>query len=579
MPGRSRPIVLLAVLVALGTSASRCGQRQPSPQAGQPAGARLVATLRSEPKSFNRYSQSDAPTELVSLLTQEPLVRMNRATGDLEPRIAREWSASADGLTWTLKLRDDVTFSDGVPVTAADVLFSFEALYDKRLGSPLASGLQINDKPLLVRALDDHTIVITFPAAFGPGLAILDNLPILPRHTLAAALTDGTFGKAWGVTTPPSDMPGAGPFVMAEYVSGQRIRFTRNPHYWRRDDRGQPLPYLDEIDLELVPEQSAEVLRLESGESDLLTDQVRPEDMASFRAAAANGSLRLVDAGVDIGPQMLWFNLARNAPRVKDRPWLQRDELRQAISYAVDRKVFVDTVFLGAAEPIFGPITSGHGEWYLPDLPKTEFDVAKAKSLLAAIGLTDRRGDGQLADASGKPARFAILTQKGNTLLERGAAVIQEQLRKTGLGVDIVALDRGALLAQFAKGDYDAMYFVVYPNATDPALNLDFWLSSGSFHFWNPGQSKPATPWEATIDDLMHKQSTTLDRAERRRLFAEVQRVFAAHLPVLYFAAPKVTVAMSARVSGATPVVLQPQVLWNAEMLRLSPSAGAMKGR
>jgi peptide/nickel transport system substrate-binding protein len=368
---------------------------------------------------------------------------------------------------------------------------------------------------------------------------------------------------------------GLGPFVLAEYVPAQRLRFTRNPRYWRHDDKGAALPYLDEIDVDIVPDLNAASLRLESGELDMQELPVRPEDMAAFSAAEKAGRIKLLDAGTAIDPNALWFNLVPNAPRAKDRPWLQREELRRAISYAVDRQVVVDTVYLGAAEAAYGPVTTGNREWYVPDLPKTPHDPAKAKALLAAIGLTDRNGDGKLEDASGRPATFSILTRKGNTSLERGAAVLQDQLGKIGLTVDIVALDQKALIAQFGKGDYDAIEMWLPADAMDPARNQDFWLSSGGFHVWNPGQKTPATPWEARIDDLMRQQSTTIDRAKRHQLFADVQRVFAEHVPVLYFAAPKIVVATSARVTGATPVALQPWVLWNAEMLRVTtPRSG-----
>jgi peptide/nickel transport system substrate-binding protein len=145
--------------------------------------------------------------------------------------------------------------------------------------------------------------------------------------------------------------------------------------------------------------------------------------------------------------------------------------------------------------------------------------------------------------------------------------MLQEQLRQAGLTIDVVAVDQGSQIDPWSKADYDAIYFFVKASATDPARNLEIWLSSGSFHFWNPEQAKPATEWEAAADDLMRKQSATSDRAERRRLFAGVQRLYAEHLPLLYFAVPKVTIAMSSRVRGATPSVVQPPVLWNAEAL------------
>jgi peptide/nickel transport system substrate-binding protein len=98
-------------------------------------------------------------------------------------------------------------------------------------------------------------------------------------------------------------------------------------------------------------------------------------------------------------------------------------------------------------------------------------------------------------------------------------------------------------------------------------------MSSGPFHFWHPNQARPATPWEGRIDELMTQQSTTLDPAQRKVLFAQAQRVLAEHDPVLYFAAPKVTIATSARVGGVRASVLAPTVLWNAERLYVNPAA------
>ena len=123
-------------------------------------------------------------------------------------------------------------------------------------------------------------------------------------------------------------------------------------------------------------------------------------------------------------------------------------------------------------------------------------------------------------------------------------------------------------------GDYDSIFHGFQASAIDPAMNLDFWLSSGNSHFWNPGQAKPATPWEARIDDLMRQQVQTQDQAERQRLFVEVQRVFGEHVPALYFVVPKVTIALSPRVVNPTPVPQIPQLLWSADTLAASGPRG-----
>ena len=227
----------------------------------------------------------------------------------------------------------------------------------------------------------------------------------------------------------------------------------------------------------------------------------------------------------------------------------------------------MDTVNLGAATPVYGPITPGHGEWFVPGMGETPFDLSRARTLLTSIGLEDRDGDGVLEDKARRPVRFSLLTQRGNTERERTSAVVQEQLRQVGIAVDVVALDGGGLVGRFTSGDYEAIYFGATANSKDPANNLGFWLSNGGFHYWNPGQVTPATEWEARIDTLMQQQAATMDRAERIRLFTEVQQLVADHVPALWFAAANITVPVSARVGGVTATVFAPPVLWNAERL------------
>jgi peptide/nickel transport system substrate-binding protein len=538
-----------------------------------PGGA-LTATVRSEPATFNRYVAADRTSELIATLTHARLARINRQTEVLEPWLAESWTRSDDGLTYTLRLREGVRFSDGEPFTSADVLFAFEAVYDDRVGSPIGEFLKIRGERLDVAAPDAHTIVITFPSPWGPGLRLLDGLPILPRHRLEPAWREGTLRQAWGLATPPDQMAGLGPFMLTEYVSGQRVVLGRNPHYWRRGGDGAPLPYLDRLTILIVPDQDAELLRLESGQTDLLQSEIRPEDHASLRRAAGQGRVQLVDLGPRMEADFLWFNLRPGAKAGDPRErWLQSRELRLAVSHAVDREAFVDTVFLGAAVPVYWPVSPANTQWYVPGLPEQPYDPALAREILAGIGLRDRTGDGWLEDEEARPARFALLTHRGNTARERSASVLQQSLERIGIRVDVVALEMGALVSQFSSGDYDAVYFGFDTPDTDPSSHREFWLSSGLFHLWNPRQPVPATSWERRIDELMEQQAATDDQVERRRLFAEVQRIYAGQIPALCFAVPRAIVAMSARVENATPSVFLPQVLWNADVLAARSAA------
>jgi peptide/nickel transport system substrate-binding protein len=567
----ARSLLPAAVAVALVTGCQR-EAAAPAPT-GPSRGGELVASLRSEPVSYIRHVDNRAPNETLTLLTQARLLRINRATDELEPWLAESWSTDAAGTTHTLKLRRDIRFSDGTPFTSADVLFNFRLVYDPKVHSPLGIPMSPGGKPLEVSAPDAHTVVIHFPVRFAPGLRLLDNLPIFPRHKLEAAVNDGRLADTWKVGTPPGEVVGLGPFVLAEHVAGQRMVFTRNPHYWRRDAAGAQLPYLDRITITIITDQNAEALRVESGEVDLMVNgDIRPEDYAAFKRAADGGRLRLVDVGPGFDLNFLWFNLSPK--RAPGKPWIARREFRQALSYAVDRQAIANTVFLGEAVPVYGPIPPGNRTWYSDAIPKYDFNPARARALLDGIGLRDRNGDGMREDASGAPVRFSIVTQDRH-VRERTASMIQQHLRQVGMAVDVVTMDPGSIQQRAMSGDYDTIYHGFQASATDPALNPEFWLSSGAFHIWNPLQKTPATEWERRIDELMREQMANPDLAERQRLMAEILRTFGEELPGIYFVAPKVVLAVSTRVTNLTPALQVPQLLWNAETLSVTPSVRA----
>lgn len=536
-------------------------------------GGTLTVTLRSEPRSFNRFVVRDFPTDLASRFLHAKLIRIDRAADEIQPGLAEKWTSSPDGLSYTLTLRDGVLWSDGTPFTTDDVRFSFDAAFDPRAKSVLASGLAVDGKPLTVETPDARTVIVRYPAPFGPGIRLLDDLPIIPKHKLAASLENGSFPQAWGAATPPEEMAGLGPFVLARYEPGQRLVFERNPHYWRRDERGTQLPYLDRVVMEIAPDQNAEILRLQSGAVDMLPQPLRAEDLAMARSLERQGTLQVIDVGVSTDPDSFFFNLRptfwASDPR---RAWMPREEFRRAISHAVDREAFANTVFLGAAVPIHGPVTPGNQRWFWPSLPRYNYSVETATTLLAGLGLTNRDADEWLEDAQGTEARFSVLTYRGNTVLERSAAALRDALRPVGIAVDIAPVEQGSLIQRMIEGRFDAIFFTFLGTDLDPALQKDFWLSSGSAHVWNIGQETPATEWEGEIDRLMNQQASMLDQAERERLFREVQRIFAEHLPIIHFAAPRFYMGVSRRVGNLSPAVTRPQLLWSVDTITVSPA-------
>jgi len=540
----------------------------PAPPAAPVRGGTVTSSLRSEPNSFNRIVARGFVNDLCSFLTLGKLVRLNRVTQSIEPWLAEKWDISADGRTYTLTLRDGVVWSDGTLFTSDDVLFSFQAIYDPKVVSILESALMVNGEHLKVMAPDARTVVVTYPAPFAPGIELLDNLTVMPRHKLEAALDAGTFAQAWSAATPPSEMVSIGPFVLARYEPGQRLVFDRNPRFWRKDAAGVSLPYLDHVVFEIVPDQNAELVRLQSGAIDMLQQQIRAEDIATLRPLVDQQKLQLLELGVTTDPDAFFFNL-RPEQWAQDprRAWLPRKEFRQAISHAIDREAFANTVFLGAAVPIWGPITPGNQHWFSPNVKRYPYSVDKARELLESIGLENRDADEWLEDEKGTEARFTLVSYRGNSNLERSSFVLRDELKKVGIAVDVQLLEQNALVDRLLKGKFESIFFFFSMTSLDPALNLDFWLSSGSGHIWNIGQKTPATDWEREIDRLMNQMAAGGDLETRKKIFDEAQQVLAENVPALFFVAPRHYMGVSTRVGSLSPSFLRPQLLWSSDTI------------
>jgi len=574
-PSRFTGIAITAVLlVAAGLLYRGCLSGTPASNTVAQApkrGGQLVASARTVPRSFNRLVVGDQTSDMLSMLLQGRLVRINRSTFDLEPWLAEKWESSADGRTHTMHLRNGVAWSDGTPFTSGDVLFSVQAVYDPSVKSVVASSVMPGGKPIQASAPDATTVVLTYAAPSGPGVRLLDMLPILPKHKLEAALKAGTLAKAWDTSTPPGEIVGTGPFVLREYRPGERLVLDRNPRYWRKAPDGGALPYLDRLVLEIIPDQNAELLQLQAGTTDLTHSELRPDDYVPVRRAEEAGKVKMIELGVASDADVFWFCLKPEAKKNDKRfAFVQKREFRQAISHAIDREEFAQTVFLGEAVPIWGPITPGNRPWFSANVPRYPYDLGRSRDLLKGIGLEDRNGNGVVEDASGTEARFTVITQRGIGYYERGTTVLREQAAKIGIALDVVPLEFGTMIERMLKCDYDAIYMRPLFTDLDPAGNLDFWLSSGSTHYWNLEQRMPRTEWETRIDTLMLEQAATLDEQRRHEIFNDVQRILAENVPALYFAAPRLYYAHSRRTLGVVSSVMRPLVLWNADSLSIA---------
>jgi peptide/nickel transport system substrate-binding protein len=460
------------------------------------------------------------PKDAIALLTGAPLFRVNRSTDQVEPWLAESSATSSDNLRYTIKLRPNVQRADGSPLVAADVASWLTA-------HPPSAGVITP----AFRAVDALTLEMSLPSPFAPALRLLDSAAV----------------------------PDCGPFVLKQQTPAGRLTFARNPHYWRPAPDGKPLPYLDSLVLEA---RAARPDQLDFNEN------IRPSDYRALRNADEAGKLRLYDLGPGLDADALWLNLWAPAakPAVDAKPWLRNAAFRQAMSAAIDRRRFCDTVFAGMCDPLAGPVTPGSATWFMPDLPAA-YDPNLARTTLAGLNLQDRNRDQMLDDEQGRPVRFTVLVPTGVDTIARGAEYLRDGLKKIGIAVVVLPLDPARLHSRWEKGDYEAIYDRIPVPDTDPALNLEFWLSSGRRHMWNPRQQKPATDWEKQIDQLLLKQASSSNRVDRVQLFADAQRVFAGHLPALYFGTPYIYVATSMRVLNARPSNQRPAMLWNADVL------------
>src|SRR5260370_15954214 len=199
------------------------------------------------------------------------LVHINRAAQLTEPALAKSWKISPDGLQYRLTLRKGLRFSDGQPLDADDVLFTFHVYLDESVHAPQRDLLIVGGKPITVRKLDTWTVVFQLAKTYGVGERLFDGMAILPRHLLEKTYQDGKLGQFWTLSTPANQWAGLGPFRLKEYVPGQRLILERNPYYWKTDAKGKRLPYLDELVFLFVPSADAQVLRFQSGETDIIS--------------------------------------------------------------------------------------------------------------------------------------------------------------------------------------------------------------------------------------------------------------------------------------------------------------------
>lgn len=509
------------------------------------SGGELRFCLRSEPKTFDPLKVADDASVAIRYLTGGVLLRMNRQTQALEPELAQSWKVSKDGKQITFKLRSGVSFSDGTPFSAEDVAYTVQQLMDPALHSPTGDAFRSGPGNVETKVLSPTQISITFPAPVAGLDRQFDQVAILSAHSAK------------------KEMAVLGPFMVADYKPGATVLLKRNPNYWKTDAQGRKLPHLDSIKLDIQPNRDVEMLRFKRGEIDLINSL----DSEYFDKLAGTSPQLVHDAGPSLDSEQMWFNEVGKAPLPGyKKNWFRSANFRRAISGAINRQDLARVVFRGHAQPAVGPVSPANKFWFNARLKAEACSPDAALKALQGEGF--RLEHGALKDKDGNAVVFSIITNSGNKYRERMATMIQEDLQKIGIQVNVVTLDFPSLIERMTQTfDYEAILLGLTNVGLDPNEQMNVWLSSSENHQWNPQEKSPETAWEGEIDRLMRAQASSADPKKRKESFDRVQEIAVEQAPFIYLVNRNALSAVAATVLGASPVILVPQTYWNVDRL------------
>lgn len=535
-----------ALLAALFCLPAPAAELRPS---GPTAGAELRAVLRSDPKTLDPLLIEEESGDLIRYLTHGSLLRVNRRTQQPEPEVAASWKVSKDGMRITFRLRPGLRFSDGSPLTPADVVASFTRMVDPANKSPLADPFKSDRGTLAARTAGPSEVILQLPAPVAGIERLFDQIAILPARD-------------------PSGAVGLGPFVVASRQPGSRITLARNPYYWKRDAAGQALPYLSAIRFDIQANRDLEALRLRRAEIHLISGL----DAETFEQLGTSPQVRVIDIGPSFDSEMLWFNQVDRAPLPEyKKEWFRSRAFRKAVSHAINRADIARLVYRGHAEPASGPFTAANKLWFNNKVRADAFSAEAALRLLEADGF--RRKGEWLTDHAGNRVEFSLVTNSGNKSRARIASLIQQDLSALGIRVAIAPLDFPSLIERITRTfAYEACLLGLVNVDPDPMGQMNVWQSSAANHQWNPRQASPATPWEAELDRLMRTQATAGAYRQRKAAFDRVQEIISEQAPFIYLVSKNALAAVVPDLAGLEPSPLTPPLLWNAERLKLTPA-------
>ncbi len=570
----------------LFTSCNPIQWKNPKAQISQ-----LVLVTPSDPATFN-FAMNNSLYSVFPFIYRG-LVREHGITAELEPALAESWSISPNKRQITFTLREGLKWSDGQPLTADDVIFTYQDIYlNDKIPTLYKDFLRIGNSNAFptVQKIDRRRVQFTLPEPFAPFVRVAGTLAILPAHKLrSSVLTTDTEGNpqflsTWSSDTNPQEIIGNGPYILESYIPSQRVVFQRNPYYWRFDAQGNHLPYIDRIILPIISSNDNQLLRFRSGELDSL--KVQPEMYSLLKQEEIRGQYTIHHGGPELLIRFVGFNLnkARNAEGepfvdpIKSR-WFNSLAFRQAIAYAIDRERMKNNIYRGLGELQHSPIAVQSPYYLSPEegLKVYDYNPQKAKKLLLDHGFR-YNAQQELLDEEGNRVQFTILVKSEEKSRVDTAVQIQQDLSKIGIQADLQVINFNVVLNKLlVSRDWECYVGAFEVGVFEPNLVSLFWYSSGSFHQFNQGP-QPGEPaldgwsvsdWEQEIDRLFTAGARELDESKRQEIYGRFQQIVAEELPVFFLVNPLSFQAVGDRVKNLE-FSARAGAFWNIDELQIA---------
>ena len=520
-----KKITLLALLLATGTWCAVVLTRNtnsvdvPLDATTPRDGGQMVIGVSADADSFNPLFNETASAQEITHLLLLGLADLNEKS-EFQPELAESWRFSEDHLELTYHLRKDAGWSDGYPLTAEDVKFTFDLLMDDKVASPRQSTTEyIKD----VRVQDAHTVTFYFSQAY-PDQMFDTSSEILPKHILGGAdratLRSHPFGR----------MPvSSGPFILKKWVSQQYIELGPNDGYFGER------PHLDRVIFKIVPDKTNLFMQLRAGEIDMMVD-VPLAEVTDLKKS--NPDLKLYPIS---GRVYYYIGYNEVNPMFTDR------ETRRALTLAIDRQKIIAALLYGFGKECLGPMPPMVPWAYNEDVTPIAYNPDAARAALAQAGWHDSDGDGWL-DRNGRPFRFQLKTNTGNQLRSDIAVIVQDQLKNIGVKVDIQTLERSTLIGKLRAGEFDA-----YMGGWSTSFNVDptpIFHSSATdlFNFVKYDNPK--------VDHLIEVGREEMDQGKAARIWQETQDLIYQDQPYTFLFWKAKIVAVNRRFKNVNPIPL-----------------------